>query len=310
MIGTALAIAASPVLAVEGAVGRTLPGVWIMPQAGVVSPKPGFRFTLLPIGYMGSISKDHLVPIAGTLVANVSADVSANYVVPQYVYKTELPKISIASTFMAPVNWVGVDASGQLNEATRNRSNANAGLADIIIQPLTVGIHFSETNNLAVSAMIFAPTGAYNRGNLSNVGMGVWTFMPNIAHTIMWEKRGLELDNLVGFDIYARNPNTQYKSGTVFHWDAMLVQYLSKRVGFGVIGSNITQITNDTSSGPFASTLHGFEGRAWGAGPMALYVAKPEKPGVTIQVRWVPEFGVTNLLSGNTLLLGLSIQFK
>jgi hypothetical protein len=156
--------------------------------------------------------------------------------------------------------------------------------------------------------MIFAPTGAFNRGSLSNVGLGTWTIMPNIAHTYMWEKRGLELDNFIGFDIYAKNNTTNYKSGTVFHWDAMLVQYLSKRFGFGVIGSNITQITNDT--GPLATVLHGFEGRAWGAGPMVLYVAKPEKPGVTVQFRWVPEFGVTNLVKGNTLLLGVSLAFR
>jgi hypothetical protein len=73
---------------------------------------------------------------------------------------------------------------------------------------------------------------------------------PNIAHTLFWEKRGLELDNYVGFDVYAKNPLTRYKSGTVFHWDGMLVQYLSKKFGFGAIVSNLTQITNDTGPWP------------------------------------------------------------
>jgi hypothetical protein len=54
--------------------------------------------------------------------------------------------------------------------------------------------------------------------------------------------------------------------------------------------------------------LHGFEGRAWGAGPMVLYVAKAEKPGVTFVFKWVPEFTVSNLLKGNTLLLGMSFK--
>jgi len=54
----------------------------------------------------------------------------------------------------------------------------------------------------------------------------------------------------------------------MFHWDVMVIQHLSERVGFGVIGSNLTQITNDT--GPIANFLHGFEGRAWGIGPMAF----------------------------------------
>jgi len=75
-----------------------------------------------------------------------------------------------------------------------------------------------------------------------------------------------------------------------------------------VIGSNLTQITNDT--GPVADLLHGFEGRAWGVGPMALYVAKVEKPGVFLQLRWINEFKVTNLLKGNTLMLGVTLKFK
>jgi hypothetical protein len=114
--------------------------------------------------------------------------------IPQYAYKTETPKVSFSSSFLAPVNWVGVTASTQLNDLSRRGKNANVGLADVIFTPLTVGIHFSDTNNLAISTMIFAPTGAFTAGNLSNLGMNEWTIMPNVAHTILWEKRGLELD--------------------------------------------------------------------------------------------------------------------
>jgi hypothetical protein len=308
LIGTAFTVAAVPALAVEGALGRTQPGVWVMPQAGVVGPTPGFSFTLMPCGYTGSISGSREVPIAGSLVTNISADASFTYLMPQYVYKTEIPKVSFSSSFLAPVTWIGATGTLQLNAFTRSNSNANAGLSDVIISPLTVGIHFSDTNSLAIGAMIFAPTGAFTPGNLSNLGMGEWTVMPNLAHTILWEKRGLELDNFVGFDIYSQNQATKYTSGTVFHWDGMLMQYLSKRFGFGAIVSNITQITNDT--GHLANVLHGFEGRAWGAGPVVLYVAKAQKPGVTVQFRWVPEFAVTNLMKGSTLLLGLTLQLN
>jgi len=68
-----------------------------------------------------------------------------------------------------------------------------------------------------------------------------------------------------------------------------------------VIGSNLTQIINDTGS--VAKFLHGFEGRAWGVGPLALYVAKLEKPGIFLQLRWINEFEVANLLKGNTFML-------
>jgi hypothetical protein len=307
-IGIAFAVAAVPALAVEGALGRTLPGVWIQPQGAVIGPSPGFSFTTMPIGYMGTIGGDREVPIGGSIFANVEANLSGNFLVPQYVYKTETPKVSLSSSFMGVVNWVGSNGSLQFNDFSRSTSTSNAGIGDVIIVPLTAGIHFSDTNNLAISTMIFAPTGQFRPRNLSNLGMGEWTIMPNFAHTYLWEKRGLEFDNFVGFDIYSRNSTTKYTSGTMFHWDGMVIQYLSKRVGFGVIGSNLTQITNDR--GPIANVLHGFEGRAWGVGPMVLYVARVEKPGVIVQLRWVNEFEVTNLLKGNTFLLGLTLKLN
>jgi hypothetical protein len=308
IIGIAFAVTAVPALAVEGALGRTLPGVWIQPQGAVIGPAPGFSFTTMPIGYMGTIGGGREVPIGGSIFTNVDANINSNYLVPQYVYKTETPKVSLSSSFMGVVNWVGSNGSLQFNDVSRSRSTSNAGMGDVVIVPLTAGIHFSDTNNLAISTMIFAPTGQFRPGNLSNTGMGEWTIMPNLAHTYLWEKRGLEFDNFVGFDIYSQNTTTKYTSGTMFHWDGMVIQYLSKRIGFGVIGSNLTQITND--KGPVAAVLHGFEGRAWGAGPMVLYVAKVEKPGVIVQLRWVNEFEVTNLLKGNTFLLGLTLKLN
>jgi hypothetical protein len=255
IIGAAFSMTRVPALAVEYAMGRTLPGVWIQPEVGVVGPESAFSFTTMPLGYMGAIGGDRLVPIGGSIFANVDANVSGNYLVPEYVYKTETPKVSFASSAMIPIFWVGAAGSLQLslnNRATR-ASSSNGGVGDMVALPLTVGIHFSENNNLAFSTWIFAPTGQWRRANLSNLGMGEWTVMPNVAHTYLWKKHGLEFDNFIGFDIYTQNRTTKYTSGIMFHWDGMVIQYLSERVGFGVIGSNLTQITNDT--GPIANFL-------------------------------------------------------
>lgn len=304
----AILLANIPALAVEGGLGRTLPGIWVQPQGAVIGPAAGFTFTTFPIGYMGAMGGARQVPEAGVIFANVNVDISSNWLVPQYVYKTETNKVSFASTALIPVNWAGATASAQLNGAGRTIDSANAGLGDCAFMPLTAGIHLSENNNLAVSAMVFAPTGHFDRGNLTNLGMGEWTIMPNVAYTYLWKKRGLEFDNFAGFDIYSQNPTTRYTSGTMFHWDGAAIQYLSKRVGFGAIGSNLTQLTKDT--GPVADILHGFQGGAWGAGAIALYVAKLEKPGVIFQMRWVNEFEVTNLMKGNTLMFGVSLKLN
>src|SRR5215469_5819883 len=102
VLGLGFVAAATPALAVEAAMGRTLPGLWIQPQGAVVGPKPGFNFTTLPIGYMGAIGGGRLLPVGGSIFTNVDASVSSNWLVPQYVYKVENPKISLSSSFIAP----------------------------------------------------------------------------------------------------------------------------------------------------------------------------------------------------------------
>ena len=95
----------------------------------------------------------------------------------------------------------------------------------------------------------------------------------------------------------------------MFHWDALLLKHLARnRFAAGAILGNLTQITDDT--GVLANQLDGFLGRAWGAGPTALYVARLEKPEVIVQFRAVPEFAVTNLTQGITLLLGLTFKWN
>jgi len=303
-----MAAAVPPAVAVEGALGRTLPGVWIQPQGAAIPPGPGFSFGVLPIGYMGRIGGSRLVPIAGAIYTNVEVDVSSNYLVPQYVYQTGSPKVSLASSMLAPVNWVSATGSLQTDNLSLSRSATNSGFGDLVFVPLTASIHFSENSNLAVSTMIFAPTAPFRPAYLANLGMGEITVMPNFGYTYMWKKRGIEFDSFVGFDIYGENRTTHYTSGTMFHADVMAIQYFTPRFGAGAIFSNLTQITKDT--GPVADLLDGFEGRGWGVGPEVLYVAKASNPGIALQLRWVNEFKVSRLLKGNVLVFGLSLTLK
>jgi hypothetical protein len=80
---------------VEAALGRTIPGIWIQPQGGNIGPTAGFSFSILPIGYMGRIGGARLVPVGGTIYADVQANINSNYIVPEYVYKTETHKVSL-----------------------------------------------------------------------------------------------------------------------------------------------------------------------------------------------------------------------
>ena len=252
--GLVLVVTAIPVLAVDGGVGRTITGTWVIPGVGVVGPTPGPGLTVLPFGYMGSMGGSRLDPVAGVIVSNDEANASINVVIPSYTWKTDTTKVNFSSALMLPANWWGVSGSVLANNTFTSTNSANASVGDIILIPVTIGIHFSDNNNLAFSTWIWAPTGLWRTGNISNVGMGVVTFMPNFGHTYYWEKHKLEFDNFVGFDIYQRNRATNYGSGTMFHWDGMAIKYFGqKKGGIGAIIANQTQVTDDT--GPLAETL-------------------------------------------------------
>jgi hypothetical protein len=185
----ALAIAGAPSMAVENAIGRSLPGVWVQPQGGVVPTKPGFTFTVMPIGYTGSFSggRQGRAILSGELVFDVSANLFLNVLIPQIVYKTELPNVSFSSSFYLPVDRRRV-AAARVGNVFRRAIRSLAGWLTFGSR-LTVGIHFSENNNLAIDTKIFAPTGAFKVGNLSNLGMNAWTIQPNVAHTYSEEAR-------------------------------------------------------------------------------------------------------------------------
>jgi hypothetical protein len=243
LFGFVLAATVMPAPAVDGGFGRSIPGTWVLPSTGVVGQGPGYSVTTLPIGYMGAIGGNRVDPVAGVIVFNDQADTSINVLIPRYVYKTELKKVRFASMVFVPFNWWTVRGAVLNNGVFQCQQSANASVGDVIVAPLTVGIRFSENNNLALSGWIWAPTGLWRAGNISNVGMGVWTFMPNAGHTYYWEKYKLEFDNFVGFDMYFRNPATNYTSGTMFHWDGMAIRYFgNKKAGVGAIGSNLTRL--------------------------------------------------------------------
>jgi hypothetical protein len=309
IIGLAIAAAAMPVLAVDGGIGRTITGTWVIPGVAVVGPDPGPGLTVLPFGYQGAIGGSRIDPVGGVIVSNDQANASINVVIPSYTWKTETTKVNFSSALMIPANWWGASGSVLANNTFTGTTAANASVGDVIFIPVTIGVHLSENNNLAFSTWVWAPTGLWRSGNLSNVGMGVVTFVPNAGHTFYWEKHKVEFDNFVGFDIYQRNRATDYGSGTMFHWDGMAIKYFGKkRGGIGAVIANQTQITDD--SGPLAQTLNGFSGRKWGVGPTVIYTARADNPGVTFQFRWINEFHVTNMLKGNIFMAGVYFKLK
>jgi hypothetical protein len=76
-------------------------------------------------------------------------------------------------------------------------------------------------------------------------------------------------------------------------------------VGAGANGFFYQQITGDSGSG---ARLGGFEGMTTGIGPAISYAYSVGGLDLAAEVKWLPEIGVTNRLSGNTVWFKLAIS--
>ena len=129
----ACGVVIKPALAVEGALGQSLLSAWLQPQDAVDGPDPGLNFTTFPIGYIGSIGGGRQVPNHGSIFAKVDAKLSANFLVPHYVYKTETSKVGVASR----PSWLSIEPEGSLrfDGLSRSASRSNAGMGTEYLCP-------------------------------------------------------------------------------------------------------------------------------------------------------------------------------
>ena len=182
--GFALAIFvvfASPVLAVEGGLGRPISGMQIAPFAGVIPPEPGLAVATGETYYEGSIGGGRTVPIAGLLVANVDMKAAFTPIALFYIWPTPTKDWNFASAVSFPLAWLEVTANLSLGPFSIRKTESTFGLFDLVFTPIIASHHFSQTDHLAFSFTFWAPTGSFEKGRLVNLSQNTWTFIPGIA---------------------------------------------------------------------------------------------------------------------------------
>ena len=134
----------------------------------------------------------------------------------------------MASTVKATI------AAGPIN---RTISQTAQGFGDIEFWPFLLGWtnrDFKYDTRLA----IYAPSGDYVKGNIANVGLGYWTFEPEINYSWLSSKIGTEVSVFTGMDFNTKNTEADYQSGNIFHIDGTLEQHLPLFGGFAGVGVN------------------------------------------------------------------------
>ena len=112
-------------------------------------------------------------------------------------------------------------------------------------------------------------------------------------------------------DFNTENPDTSYTTGDIFHIDFTLAQHLPMPllggyVGVGANGFWYKQFTGDTGAG---AALGGFLAEQIGVGPVVSYIRKIGKTELAIDVKWLPQLDVQNMMKGNYVWAKVALVF-
>jgi hypothetical protein len=287
----------------EGALGRPISGTGVTTDMGIVPPQPDWIVNLAEIYYDGSISASRPVPIAGKTTFGLDAQVSFTLATLLKVWDTGTGAWNFASSFTLPYAWTRASAALGIGSRTGGITQDASGLFDIAFTPIIAGYHFSQTDHVALSVNIWAPTGKYDPNNIANVSLNTWTFIPTVAYTKLVPSIGMEFDATAGVEFYTRNSATDYQNAPVFTLDVMALKRFGNGLGVGLIVGTVQQIGDD--SGPTADKLNGFRGYDWGVGPIVTYDTKlGGKTPLSASLRWVPTVGSKNRLSSTNTFMG------
>jgi hypothetical protein len=301
-----LSSSATSLFAVEGAIGRPISGAAINPYAGLVPPAPGFAVTIGEAYYSGSISG--AVPLGNfNIQLGIDMAVSFTPIAVSYIWPTTSKQWNFASAVSFPLAYVDVEANGTLGRLSGRKTDHTFGLFDLAFTPLVASYHISQTDHVAFSITVWAPTGSYNPNRLAVLSLNNWTVIPGLAYTKIFPKHNIELTGIWQLQFYTENPATNYQNGKLSDLEATVIKRFKCGAGIGVVGSWIEQLSDD--SGSTADQFHGFSGRAFGIGPIITYTTKLGKSLLDLNARFIPEFGNENRVQGNLFQFAATLKF-
>lgn len=286
-------VLATPALAAEGGTSFYLLGS--KTTMGGYLPPAGAYGVVQNYAYTGSADIDFQsggVRLSGGIEADAYfAMPTALWVMDQDVLGGNLA-FSLTTPFGGKKLNVGVLAPGIGQELDAERENWAFG--DPVLGA-TLGWHEGNLH-YTLGTLINVPIGQWELGNPVNIGFNRWVIDGTAALTYLNPQTGVELSGAAGFTFNFENPDTDYKSGTEFHFESAAMLHLSHTFSIGVNGYAYEQITGDSGSG---AVLGDFKGQVFGIGPALDYTLMVGRVPVVTNLRYFYEFGAENRLEGH-----------
>jgi hypothetical protein len=193
---------------------------------------------------------------------------------------------------------VGAFAIGSLaslHNDTAQTSADRTGFGDLTVGPV-LGWDAGSFHSL-VAMDVVLPTGGYGNGRPLNTGGNYASLRPIFAFTHL-SLGGTEVSAKITYTFNRRNPDTDYLSGQLFHFDYSASYPMTSALRLGVNGYFLKQTSNDEQYG-HAVNGDGNRARVMAIGPALHY--QFGKTGVDFKV--LKEFGAENHTEGTSVWL-------
>ena len=303
---TALVAAPQIAIAGEGGTSHILPGanatlVDVLPTA------PGWFVKPMYLNYTGSASAQ--IPTAAGIASNLDATANTFVLGGGYTFEqTVLGGAHYSFSAFLPYSWLNVSANVQASVGTLRRQSNVSGFGDLTVVPVMLAWKNGDWQ-IDVLLPIFAPTGNYQEGRLGNPGLNYWTFDPMFGVAYSNKQSGFNAMLHAGYAMNTENPDTNYQSGSLLHFDGAIEQILPVGSGFMTLGAEgfyFQQLTCDSGSG---AVLGCFKGRTAGLGPLLGYIQPLGKQALSVELKWLPELDTKNRLNGDYIWLKMVYKF-
>jgi len=263
--------------AAEGASSNYTPGTYGN-LAVAVQPQPG---SFAVVNYLGYISSDIDRAVLNNKAAtNVETKQVFDAPLGLYTFKTPIlggALFSVGGWLAFP--WASLDATLTTPAGSVESSKSNFGIGQSGLIPAYLSWKLGGNFSFAAYEAIYIPLGSYSTSNPLNLNRGYWSFDTNVALTWLNEKSGTELTATAGIMANTTNSHTDYHTGTEFHLEYVLNQFVTNFLSIGLHGYYYTQIADDRPSPATTAALtflnlspSNLRSTSYGLGPQVNWV--------------------------------------
>lgn len=278
------------------------------PAAGILPP-PGVYLQNDIWLYKGDLGGGTQLPTGGRVAVGVEgkaalAAPTVIWVVPEEVMGGRL---GLGATI--PVGWQETIADLTLSGPGGGvLSGATKDTIFTVGDPLVSGTLGWDAGNFhwTTGVLVNVPIGDYQDGEISNIAFHRWGADVSAAGTWLDPEIGLDLSAAIGVTFNGENPDTNYRTGTEFHFEWAAVQHFNEQFDAGLVGYYYDQLTGDSGEGAFGP----FKGRVAAIGATIGWNFKAGELPISARIKYFHEFAAENRAEGDSVFLTISMPLS